>query len=502
MRAWILGAALAALATTPTFADETPFDSLTFQSFGKEGSTLTVSKDGHYRLVRAGGAVEGRLDPASLGSLQASFDPAVLARRGGHALQGKGDAFTLKAQADGRLYRVSGFTGSADLGALGPLLASLEKERAAIGPATETLAAPAKLPDELHFSIGGKVKDLWRDVTIRPDGTVEIVSYAGSTQTQEVKHTLTGKLSPEEAAAVSRALESARLDTLPAELASSPGAAKPDLPAANPAVARIEADLAKAPDGLSKAATARFMQALAQAADELTALDWIATLPQESGHVGDLISGAHTVVSDQGALYDKLRTLPSAVERMSSHASLGPQYEIPGPTSGPILFGKTVDGTATWFQLEGYRAELTLKEIPDLVPHMWDFVKYKLTGRNQSRFGSSADTESHALYISPDDQRFWLSASEGGKTLTTSGAVGSYGEFGRIATLVDSLEGVASRTALEQAPPPAREGGILGAVRDGILDAFGRKEPVRTDGLSGLLESRIGEADRTDASER
>ena len=54
MRAWILGAALAALATTPAFADETPFDSLTFQSFGKEGSTLTVSKDGHYRLARAG----------------------------------------------------------------------------------------------------------------------------------------------------------------------------------------------------------------------------------------------------------------------------------------------------------------------------------------------------------------------------------------------------------------------------------------------------------------
>jgi hypothetical protein len=174
-----------------------------------------------------------------------------------------------------------------------------------------------------------------------------------------------------------------------------------ELPAASPVMAKILAAAKDAPvqdkEGLTK-----FTKAMQQAADQVTIFGWILGENGESKHLVDLIDGAHTIVPDGGALYEKAQKLASAEKRVSSHASLGPQFEIPGATTGPILFGKTVDGSGTWFQLEGYRAEVTLSGLPDLVAHMWDYFKYKLTGKNQSRFGSSKDTDKDPLVLSAD----------------------------------------------------------------------------------------------------
>lgn len=150
------------------------------------------------------------------------------------------------------------------------------------------------------------------------------------------------------------------------------------------------------------ARTARIDRALdAAPPDVLQVIDAVLATPGGQAHASDFFDGAHVVIEDRGALYDTARALPGAVERLSSHASQGPQYQVAGDSTGPILFGKTADGSGTWVQLEGHRADLTLAGAKDLVPHMVDYVKYKLTGRNQSRFGSSGYTEARPLILEP-----------------------------------------------------------------------------------------------------
>lgn len=245
-------------------------------------------------------------------------------------------------------------------------------------------------------------------------------------------------------------------------------------------VSLIQKDL-KGTTSLSADEAAKFVRDVTLAADELTVLGWLANLEGEASHVGDLVGGAHTIVADQGALYEKVKALASAEKRVSSHASLGPQFEIPGPTTGPILFGKTVDGKGTWFQLEGYRAEMKLSALPDLLPHMWDYVLYKLTGKNQSRFGSSADTEAKPLVIGDLG-----SAAPTNTVVEAPAAPKSRGIFGRF---LDGIRGIFSRGG---AKAPA--------------EASTASETVRTQGMTGLLRDRIGAAtdhvDGVDTAER
>jgi hypothetical protein len=166
--------------------------------------------------------------------------------------------------------------------------------------------------------------------------------------------------------------------------------------------AETQAPIPTGPLGDSPDQTAKIDRALDSApVSVLEMIDAVLATPGGRAHAADFFDGAHIVIEDDGALYDQGRALPDAVERMSSHASLGKQYQVAGDSTGPILFGRTPDGKGTWLQLEGHRADLTLGGAPDLIPHMIDYVKYKLTGKNQSRFGSSSYTDKHPLVLDP-----------------------------------------------------------------------------------------------------
>jgi hypothetical protein len=156
----------------------------------------------------------------------------------------------------------------------------------------------------------------------------------------------------------------------------------------------------KAAGGIPKATEDRILKALDKATpDELTLIDDLFHVAGGQAHAADFFSGANTVIPDGGKLYEKWARLSSAKERISSHKAKGKQYNIPGPATGPILFAQSEDGSATWLQLEGYRGDLSLESAPDILPHMVDYVKYKLSGRNQSRFGSSEHTDKNPVVL-------------------------------------------------------------------------------------------------------
>jgi len=313
------------------------------------------------------------------------------------------------------------------------------------------------LPPKFEFTLGHKDKGSWRDVTITRDGKVTIVQHRGDST-----KTFTGELTSDETKSLASALARAQSK----DSASDPAL---ELPTTNPVMAKILA-VAKDAPAQDQQGLAKFTKAMQQAADQVTVFGWILGENGESKHLVDLIDGAHTIVPDEGALYERARKLTSAEERVSSHASLGPQFEIPGATTGPILFGKTTDGTGTWFQLEGYRAQVTISGLPDLVAHMWDYFKYKLTGKNQSRFGSSKETDKEPLVLSPDST------------------------YAPSQELVPLLRGVANRVS----DAPAA-GGLLANARAGLARAFGRfSTPSQTTGMSELLSDRIGAATSED----
>ena len=101
----------------------------------------------------------------------------------------------------------------------------------------------------------------------------------------------------------------------------------------------------------------------------------------------DTLRGSHVVIEDGGARYEQWKAL--GTPRTSSHyGDVKPapqQYEIDFPGVGPMLFGKDGKGN-TWFQFEGH-------SIKDVVPHVLDFFKYKLTGQNIGPAGSSPHAE-------------------------------------------------------------------------------------------------------------
>ncbi|MBN9378470.1 MAG: hypothetical protein BGO14_08235 [Chlamydiales bacterium 38-26] len=120
----------------------------------------------------------------------------------------------------------------------------------------------------------------------------------------------------------------------------------------------------------------------------------------------EFLKGAYIVLEGIGP-YNELRSLPKTSEGTSSHQSHGPQYRISLKNFRECLFSKKAIKTAfrdlngrqiykqvTWIQLENYSTRLE-----ELIPHILDYVKFVLTGRNQGPFGSSQFTEHNPLQL-------------------------------------------------------------------------------------------------------
>lgn len=126
--------------------------------------------------------------------------------------------------------------------------------------------------------------------------------------------------------------------------------------------------------------------------DELRILDDIFLLKQARWQASDIFCGAHVELWDDGERYRAWSKLKSAHARKSSHKSDKTQYSVSGRCCHTILFGM-LDNT-TWFQMEN-------NTLDDFWYHAYDFVEYKLTGRNQGPYGSSQykDTNPIRIYL-------------------------------------------------------------------------------------------------------
>lgn len=105
----------------------------------------------------------------------------------------------------------------------------------------------------------------------------------------------------------------------------------------------------------------------------------------------EILMGAHVRLDDNGKAYKEwVRKVASKQSRISSHPSDKTQYGIRGSLIKELLFSRTTgsDGKAyTWFQLENHPVSFG-----HIVRHMIDYVKYKITNKNQGPYGSSEAT--------------------------------------------------------------------------------------------------------------
>lgn len=127
--------------------------------------------------------------------------------------------------------------------------------------------------------------------------------------------------------------------------------------------------------------------------DELKILADLMRIKAAQEFFGEVMRGAHVELVDGHAAYHVWRTLRSAKSRASSHQSDGTQYQVSGPFAKAILFGKRRD--VTWLQLEGH----PWSGVKNRVAHIADFVRYKVTGKNQGPYGSSSYVEKSPLRI-------------------------------------------------------------------------------------------------------
>ncbi len=113
----------------------------------------------------------------------------------------------------------------------------------------------------------------------------------------------------------------------------------------------------------------------------------------------ELLEGGHLLVPGHGLL-DRWAQLSGAHPRTSSHyhqahehPAYGRQYGLAGPFVHEVLFGPGPHGT-TFVQLE--RAAPSRVHLAE---HIWDWVEYRATGRNQGPYGSSTATDRRPVRI-------------------------------------------------------------------------------------------------------
>lgn len=119
-------------------------------------------------------------------------------------------------------------------------------------------------------------------------------------------------------------------------------------------------------------------------------------------HATELVKGAHVVVKDGGALYNVLEQKKLIEPRPSSHYKGDKKKQDASMQAGEIfrelLIGQTKDGK-TWFQLESH----SLGGIKNLIGHLIDFVKYRISSKNVGQYGLSKHVDSNPIMANEQD---------------------------------------------------------------------------------------------------
>jgi hypothetical protein len=114
----------------------------------------------------------------------------------------------------------------------------------------------------------------------------------------------------------------------------------------------------------------------------------------------EILNGGHLNLEDGGKFYDELvNTFNSSIsKRVSSHHSIAQQYSLSYPIAKEVLFGITENSEGkkvTWMQFEKHNT----KNLLNIILHLIDYIKYRITGKNIGPFGSSEHTDSNPLVI-------------------------------------------------------------------------------------------------------
>lgn len=108
----------------------------------------------------------------------------------------------------------------------------------------------------------------------------------------------------------------------------------------------------------------------------------------------DLLQGANIVFLDGGANYTQWSKIPGCQRRVSSHDDKkGKGYSIAHPLLGECLFWKDQENN-TRMQLERHSLSLM-----DSLYHLQDYLKYKITRKQQGPFGSSPYTDKAPIEV-------------------------------------------------------------------------------------------------------
>jgi hypothetical protein len=112
----------------------------------------------------------------------------------------------------------------------------------------------------------------------------------------------------------------------------------------------------------------------------------------------EILQGAYVMIDDDGETYENWKiTLREKFERQSSHESSGfDQFAIRGFVVSEFLFSTKIvvdpdtglSKRYTWFQLERHPMKFGYA-----IRHLWGWVMYKITHKNQGPYGSSIHRE-------------------------------------------------------------------------------------------------------------
>ncbi|MFJ1269403.1 hypothetical protein ACD661_12625 [Legionella lytica] len=114
----------------------------------------------------------------------------------------------------------------------------------------------------------------------------------------------------------------------------------------------------------------------------------------------EILNGGHLNWEDDGKFYEELvKNFNSSINRrISSHHSVVQQYSLSYPISKEVLFGVKEDSEGrkrTWMQFEKHDT----KNLLNIILHLIDYIKYRITGKNIGPFGSSEHTDSNPLVV-------------------------------------------------------------------------------------------------------
>lgn len=121
----------------------------------------------------------------------------------------------------------------------------------------------------------------------------------------------------------------------------------------------------------------------------------------KEGQLEEILKGAHVRLRDQGFSYQKWAVeIPTNAkkERLSSHPSdkHAKQYGVRGPFFKEFLFSQITEDNEvfTWFQLENNPFSFGY-----FYRHTFDYLKYKITGKQQGPYGSSFATHHAPIFL-------------------------------------------------------------------------------------------------------